>query len=309
MLSSTQLKKIRSFIAFTLFASVFLHIEASALTKLVFVDDKRNEIEMHVDHKGDTHILNSPVAGDFYYKKSSKEFIFRLEGMEQFYRLPISKVSVQGNRFSKVEVKDRRITDSQIWDILYRDSNCGVVKASTSMVKDVLLDIGDIASINNAFGYVLGADTSSQPCLNLGVSSAVSSQIGFPIYLSTNHGTTMLKEERFLEYGRRVILPKGSVLITDELMQDVYLHQMPEAARDLYLTVANGRSSNSRLKLKAIRKSLEMVKSGEWKPKEDLNKKSFQEEMKEFSESLVKPVAEEPKPTTPVYGGFDGLSE
>jgi hypothetical protein len=269
MLSSIQLKKMNYLIAFTLLTSVFLHVEAFALTKLVFVDDKRNEIEMNVDRKGNVHILTSPIAGDFYYKKSVGEFIFRLEGMDSFNRLALSKLKPYNASFKKVEAKDRRITDTAVWDIRSNGENCGVVKASSSMVKDVGLTIADMVSINNAFAYILGDDLTASPCLNFRVNKANAAQIGFPLYLSTNHGTTLLKEESLLEYGRRVIMPKGAAILTDKILQDVYLHQMPEAARDLYLSVSHGKSNNDRFRLRAVRKSLNMVRKGEWKPKKE----------------------------------------
>lgn len=307
MLSSTHLKKIRSFIAFTLFASVFLHLEANALSKVVFVDDKSNEIEMNIDHTGNVHLVNTPVAGDFYYKKSSEEFIFRLEGMEQFYRLPISKLKPEKASLSKVKSQDRRITDTQVWDISSKGNICGIVKSSKSMVKDLKLTLGDMVSINNAFAYILGEDLRKNPCLNYIITKAVAEEVGFPIYLSTNHGTTLLREERLLEYGRRVLLPKGAILATDEEMQDIYLHQLPEAARDLYMSVGNGRSSNPKMRLSAIRKSMAMVKSGEWKPKEEVQK-SFKEEMEELSRAATQtPIVTPDKRESPKTG-FGGIS-
>ncbi len=314
MLSSTHLKKIRSFIAFTLFASVFLHVEAKALTKVVFVDDKRNEVTMNIDHTGNVHMIDAPIPGDFYYKKSSEEFIFRLDGMQEFYRLPISKLRVERAKFAKVEANDRRITDMQVWDISKGKHMCGITKSSTSMVKDLKLTIGDMTAINNAFAHILGDDLTEHPCLNFTMSKAVADSVGFPVYLSTNHGTTLLKEEVFLEYGRRVLLPKGSILLDDSHLRNVYLHQIPDAAKKVFFTKKNGRNLKpvEKYNVSAIRQVLQKVRTGEWKPVVE-EQKSFAEEMKEFSkaqEEAQKVQMDEEEDLEPYrYGGFGGLND
>lgn len=309
MLSSILLKKKLSLFAFTLVASVFLHMQAYALIKLVFVDEKSNEVEMNVDRDGNVHLINPPIAGDFYYKQKTQEFIFQLEGMTRFYRLPVSTMRVKNMEFRVVESDDVRISDTSLWDMKLGKEVCGLVKGSASMVKDVQVTIKDLSSINNAFAYILGHDLKANPCLNYGVSQAVAEKIGFPIYLSTNHGTTLLKEESLLQYGGRVIMPKGAVLLTDEALFDVYMSQIPEAAKDLYKTLKGGKSSNIKFRLDALREAVRMVRSGKWHaPRDDLFESNWDAKGTPIATEAADADAASSPPAEPTstFVGFDG---